>query len=363
MYDQIREDVFFILIYGGVTVMAMMASGYLLLRRGNAFSPGITPPVRLRRWVAALLAAFALNHLWYMPIFFLSSSKDIQIFDLVSGLLDSMTIFPLAIIVPITMLQDRKRPLWPVAAIMAPIVAGGVIGVAGRSYALMPIAYVYFLLVCMGLTVYMVQALRQYGHWLRNNFADLEHKEVWQCFLVLAIVLLVFGIYALTGQGPTYQYAMQIIIAVLIFYLLWRVETLSDLNLPVHETAEEENTSLSIRNHIGPLLKMHCEEPQLYLQYDISLSQLAKAIGTNRLYLSQYFSAQGITYNAYINGLRIRHFIRLYHEAAASLQSRTVQELAYQSGFRSYSTFYAAFKQSMGMTATKWMNHQKASEL
>lgn len=48
MYDQIREDVFFILIYGGVTVMAMMAFCYLLLRDGNAFARDITPPLRLR---------------------------------------------------------------------------------------------------------------------------------------------------------------------------------------------------------------------------------------------------------------------------------------------------------------------------
>ena len=31
----------------------------------------------------------------------------------------------------------------------------------------------------------MVRALRQYGRWLRDNYADLEHKEVWQSFVVL----------------------------------------------------------------------------------------------------------------------------------------------------------------------------------
>ena len=67
MYDQIREDAFFILIYGGVTAIALMAGCYLLLRRSNAFAPDIMPPVRLRRWAGALLAAFAMNHLWYMP--------------------------------------------------------------------------------------------------------------------------------------------------------------------------------------------------------------------------------------------------------------------------------------------------------
>ena len=119
----------------------------------------------------------------------------------------------------------------------------------------------------------------------------------------------------------------------------------------------DNDFSLSIRNNIGPLLKQHCEEPQLYLQHDISLSQLAQIIGTNRLYLSQHFSSQGTTYNAYINGLRIQHFISLYREATASHQLITAQQLAHQSGFRSYNTFSVAFKKIMGTTATEWMRN------
>ena len=44
MYEQTREDIFFILFYGIVTAMAMMASCYLLFRQGNAFAADITSP-------------------------------------------------------------------------------------------------------------------------------------------------------------------------------------------------------------------------------------------------------------------------------------------------------------------------------
>ena len=87
MYDQIRQDTLFIIFYSIVTAMAAMASCYLLFRRANAIAPDVTPPVRLRRWTAAFLAAFALNHIWYMPIFFLSSSEDIRLCDLVGDCL------------------------------------------------------------------------------------------------------------------------------------------------------------------------------------------------------------------------------------------------------------------------------------
>jgi AraC-like DNA-binding protein len=240
---------------------------------------------------------------------------------------------------------------------MAPIIAGNAWDVVTRSYALLPILYVYYLLMCLGLILYMIRASRQYGRWLRDNFSDLEHKEVWQSFVVLFIMVLFFGVYAFSGKGPAFQYAMQLVCVVLIVYLVWRVETLSDLSTPVSLQADAPVNSLSQSrvSNIGALLKRYCEEPQLYLQYDISVSKLASQIGTNRAYLSKHFALQGTTYNAYINGLRIQHFIKLYHASIASQQPKTAQELAYQSGFRSYSTFSAAFKQSVGTTPTAWM--------
>ena len=218
----------------------------------------------------------------------------------------------------------------------------------------------------------MVRAIRQYGHWLRDNYADLEHKEVWQSFIVMAFLLLISGIYEVGFDWPAYDYVVQVLGIVVVCYLVWRIETLSDLSIPIQsekaiavddiaeetvttENVEDSDYPLSMRNNIGPLLKQYCEDPQLYLQYDITLSQLAQTIGTNRLYLSQHFSSQGLTYNAYINGLRIQHFINLYHEKVATHQPISAQQLAYQSGFRSYNTFSVAFKKMKGMTVTEWM--------
>ncbi len=363
MYDQIRQDTLYFMLYAVVTAMSMLACCNLLFRRGNAFAPDITTPARLRRWTAAFFAAFALSHVWYMLFFFLSSSEDIMIADQIGGILDSMTVFPLMIVVLFTMLQDRRRPLWPVAVMFAPLVVGNVWCVAVRSYALLPMLYLYFLLMCIGLVIYIVCALRQYGRWLRDNYADLEHKEVWQSFVVLAIIMLIFAIYVFTGKGPAYLYAMLVINAALICYLPWRVETLSDLTIqfaPAETEADDYQSStkgLSQANldNIGALLQQHCIDTQLYLQHDLTVIQLAKAIGTNRFYLSQYFSNQGTTYNDYINGLRINHFMSLYGKAVTANRPFTAQQLASESGYRSYNTFRNAFKQRMGQNVREWM--------
>jgi AraC-like DNA-binding protein len=221
----------------------------------------------------------------------------------------------------------------------------------------------------------MVREVRRYGRWLRDNYADLEHKEVWQSFAVLTILLLVFVFYAFIYQGLAILYAMQVISAVLICYLLWRVETLSDLSLSVNDAEEETGATedvedndlpISVRSrstlvalpakNIGLLLQQRCIDEQLYLQHDLTILQLAQAVGINRFYLSQYFSRRGTTYNAYINDLRINHFMSLYREAIAQAQQPIIaQQLAIDSGYRSYSTFSLAFKKRTGQSVTAWM--------
>jgi AraC-like DNA-binding protein len=274
---------------------------------------------------------------------------------LIAGLLDCMTVIPLTIVVLLVMLQDRRRPLWPVALMVAPLIAGLAWCIATRSYTLLPVLYVYFLLMWLGFIINMVLAMRQYGRWLRDNYADLEHKEVWQGFVLLAIFFLVYAIYSLDVGELIYEYASEVINIVLICYLLWRVETLSDLSLSQINHDRSTLDALPAKN-VEALLQQYCVDTQLYLQHDLNVIQLAKAIGTNRTYLSQYFSSLGTTYNAYINVLRINHFVRLYHEAIASHRSFTAQQLAQESGYRNYKTFSLAFKQRMGRSVTAWMS-------
>lgn len=370
MFGQIPLDIILLfMLYGVGAAVAGIACLYLLLRRANAFAPDVTPPERLRRWTTVFFAVLAIGHLWYLPAAVLTSSDELVVCLLVGGLLDSVTMIPLTIVLQLCMLQDRRRPLWPVGVMTIPLAVLMVAGIVTRSTAYMPMAYGYLLLVAIGLIIYMVRAVRQYGRWLRDNFADLEHKEVWQSFVVLAVIVLVLGYYVAGNDGSiTYEYVCQVCGLVLVGHLLWRVETLSDLSIPAGEAVEETVTTeiledsdypSSMHSNIDALLKQHCEETRIYLQHDLSLSQLAHVVGTNRYYLSQHFSSQGITYNTYINNLRIEYFMSLYREAAATSQPVTAQQLAHQCGFRNYNTFSTAFKKMMGTTVTEWMRNFK----
>ena len=358
MYEKILEDAIFMMLYAVVTVLAALGCVYLLFRRGNSFAADVTPPLRLRRWAAAFLAVIALGHVWYLPAMVFSSSEAVERCMLIGGLLDCLLTIPVALVVMLCMLQDKRRPLWPVWLAMVPLVIMMGVNIANCSDALLPWMQGYFLLAVIGFTVYMVRQVRQYGRWLRDNYADLEHKEVWQSLLVLAVIMFLF-VYYVTGYGSiTYEYIIQVSGLLLIGHLQWRVETLADLS--ISQSPSSETISDATYEQIGALLKQQCEDTQLYLQHDLTLSHLAHAVGTNRTYLGMYFSRQGTTYNSYINDLRIDCFVRLVREANAAQRPFTAQELAAQSGYRSYRTFSVAFRQRTGQSVTAWMNEEGA---
>ena len=99
-----QEELLYYMLYAGAALLSMIASIYLLLRRGNAFAPDITSPVRLRRWTAAFFATMTLSHVWYLPSVFLTSDDDILLCNFIGALFDCMIVFPLIIVVLFAML-------------------------------------------------------------------------------------------------------------------------------------------------------------------------------------------------------------------------------------------------------------------
>jgi len=358
--NTIQAMLFFVL-YGVTGVVPLIAAVYLLLRRANAIAPGVTSPVRLRCWTAAFFAVATLTHVWWL-LFYIFSGDVHSVSYLVIVTLDTLLFFTTFAGMLFAMLQDRRRPLWPWLSAMIPFVVIGALFMVYPGELVEQIASIYLIMLCLAFTGYMVFAIRQYGRWLNDNYADLENKKVWLCQAVWLGCMLLLVLYVL-ATDMIFIWLMHIVELVLVGLLLWRVETLPTLELPVQPEAQQP-AAITVAidlDHIEQQLKENCVAQQLYLQHDLSLEELAQAIGTNRSYLSQYFSRQGITYNIYINNLRISHFITLYRKAIHTHQNVVAQQLASDSGYRSYSTFSLAFKQRMGQSVTAWMRELSAS--
>lgn len=381
------QSILFFTLYGISGAVPLLAALYLLLRPCNVFSADIKPPMRLRRWAASFFVFSALTHVWWLLFFIFSRDQQSVVYQLII-LTDCVLLLTTIAGTMLSMLQDRRRPVWPVMLAMLPFVLLTCAYMANPSNLLKQMVMIYLLLLSALFTVYMVFAIRRYDRWLNDNYADLEHKRVWLSQVMAFLCMLLFVLYVV-AEDMVLIYCLHIIDLVLIFLLLWRVETLPQLDaapaeeahtpqapdrlvstasaesafvpdtMPIMPTQPEQPLADPINidvDQMEQLLKERCEATRLYLENDLTLQMLAQAMGTNRSYLSQYFSRQGVTYNTYINGLRINHFISRCRELAAAGQDIPIQQLALESGFGSYRTFSRAFLQRTGKSVTVWMN-------
>ena len=232
MYDyQGLQDVFFIMLYGMAGFFAMLACVYLLLRRGNAFAEDVRSSCVLRRWTAVFMAAIVASHVWWYVLgtYFLTDDRLVR--NITTIILDHVTLVPLTMAVLLAMLQDRRRPLWPWLLAQAPEVLAAALGIAGRSeFWGYQVVHYWQLGVIAVFVVYYIIALRQYERWLLDNYADLEHKEVWQSMVFIIVLLAVYMVYISNAGELVREYLSQIITLVIIAFLLWRVETLQELD-------------------------------------------------------------------------------------------------------------------------------------
>ena len=381
------QSILFFTLYGISGAVPLLAALYLLLRPCNVFSADIKPPMRLRRWAASFFVFSALTHVWWLLFFIFSRDQQSVVYQLII-LTDCVLLLTTIAGTMLSMLQDRRRPVWPVMLAMLPFVLLTCAYMANPSNLLKQMVMIYLLLLSALFTVYMVFAIRRYDRWLNDNYADLEHKRVWLSQVVAFLCMLLFVLYVV-AEDMVLIYCLHIVDLVLIFLLLWRVETLPQLDaapaeeahtpqapdrlvstasaesafvpdtMPIMPTQPEQPLADPINidvDQMEQLLKERCEATRLYLENDLTLQMLAQAMGTNRSYLSQYFSRQGVTYNTYINGLRINHFISRCRELSAAGQDIPIQQLALESGFGSYRTFSRAFLQRTGKSVTVWMN-------
>lgn len=76
-----------------------------------------------------------------------------------------------------------------------------------------------------------------------------------------------------------------------------------------------------------------------FLQSNLTIQDLATKLGTNRSYLSNYFSSRGTSFLEYVELQRVKYAVRLMHKEPNLL----MDVVALRSGFGSRTSFYRSF--------------------
>ena len=142
----------------------------------------------------------------------------------------------------------------------------------------------------------------------------------------------------------------------LMFLRRWETNT-----MPVSKTAiKQENApyassalSESEKADLVRRIRAYMEAEKPYLDPDLRRDDLARALGLSLHHFSQVLNqSMNMKYGAFINSYRIAEFKDRTRDPEH--QHKTILALAYESGFKSKTTFNRVFKQQEGLTAKEF---------
>lgn len=106
-------------------------------------------------------------------------------------------------------------------------------------------------------------------------------------------------------------------------------------------------------------LNVFFEDRKPYLDGDLTIADVAKALYTNKLYVSQAISrCSGKNFCQYVNYHRVKYSVDLFK----SDPHLKVSQLAEMSGFHTVASFNMAFKLNLGESPSEWCRRQRYSK-
>ena len=102
------------------------------------------------------------------------------------------------------------------------------------------------------------------------------------------------------------------------------------------------------------MLIEYLHEKKPYLNIDFSLHQIAKDLDIPQAKVIDIFKSNlKMSFPIYRNQLRVEYAIGLLKNDVH--KSMSIEGIAYQSGFKTKSSFYSAFRSIYQMTPTEWI--------
>lgn len=206
-----------------------------------------------------------------------------------------------------------------------------------------------FYLGSYGLAVLFVGYRRAcvYIRYVKANYSNIDEIDIsWVSWVYMMMFLtqLVWLLASIAGSELTdsVYYVMSVV--------FWQVVVVRCRRLrPVHAVRENTERGRAVKRSFpfADALERAMAEERLYLDPNLSLGDLTSRLGTNRTYLSNYFTdVRHVSFYDYVNKMRVEHAAELMGESA---QRYTLDYIASQSGFNSVSTFRRAFRKFMGV--------------
>ena len=193
--------------------------------------------------------------------------------------------------------------------------------------------------------------------YVRENFSNIDHIDVsWLrpvfCFMIVTQLLWLYTSLFPNEWTDILYYSACLGAWLLVLHYSWNFQPIEEIS-STPATDEDMQPDPSGKQYpFAERLEKLMLTQRLYLNKELTLDDLAMAVGTNRLYVSNSLNqTKRKTFYDYINQLRIEQVSLPLMKEHPEL---TLEHIAYESGFNSISTFRRAFVKLTGKTPSNF---------
>ena len=187
-----------------------------------------------------------------------------------------------------------------------------------------------------------------------SDFAQLNIRWLWQFIWLMAPVVILWGLellrIALGGMGSLSTFVMINwgILFIVIYFVSYKAFVHKDLfekgHKPVGEKPDQDQSILENElEEVHSSLEVYMREYQPYLKSDLTLHELASSMGIPSRKISQCINRRSNSnFSTWINTYRVETAIQMLESTESS--NLSIEGIGQQSGFKSRSAMYLAFK-------------------
>lgn len=267
----------------------------------------------------------------------------------------------------VTLVFPGRYKAWQLALLEVPYVAAILLFAITRSPLVYNLVQVWTFVVSTVLFVWLTLSIRRYHKLLRDNVGNLEYFDLRWGAILVGVMYAVQLAWAVESHSQLNWFVSGAIDENLQFDILWCIISIAYVQFilrkivrqqvfvvpPQEEAATDTPTyykSLDDKD-IDTIIK----KKGYYRDPTLTLQKLATHMGTNRQYLSNYINREKQkTFYEYINDLRMEEAKHLL-DGWEPGQGQTIENIATQSGFNSYSTFLRQFVRRYGATPSRYL--------
>lgn len=247
---------------------------------------------------------------------------------------------------------NAKRIL-SLGSLFVVLVAGyALTGSDGWLYAM----YTYSVLYAITIVAVLVIASHRYNAYLADNYSNTERLNVdWLRWATLLLAVCLTGWLCSCLYSSWISDSLYYLSSLLLWGTIYYYGEEQQVPAAV-ETSEPEIPNYPPPKNFEQQLHVQLVEKEIFLQPQLTLSDLAAAIGTNRTYLSNYLnSTLQVTFYDYINRFRIERALQMIDDPANRM---TMTEIAELCGFNSLSTFRRTFARMKGCSFAEYRSRK-----